>query len=64
MNYAEVSTLCKPYGSVPGCPHDGLGCPYGEQCRRPPDATRYGHGHGELLCIKHEAAIKASRRGS
>lgn len=32
MKYSEIREMCRPRGGVPGCPHDGLGCPYGEDC--------------------------------
>jgi hypothetical protein len=55
MKLGDILPMCRPAGGVSGCPHDGLGCPWGGRCNRPANATRYGPNVDEVWCVKRES---------
>lgn len=70
MKYYDIEPMCRPRGiGIRGCPHDGLGCPYGELCSiNSPDARErfraYNAGsYAEFVCHKRNVALKRTVNG-
>lgn len=66
MKYHEIEPMCKPFGGVRGCPHDGLGCTGGTECsinssdRKVAYAAYTAHEFGPAFrCAKRERFINA-----